>query len=86
MLSTPPPDEAPEAAALRGRIFTDLDRLAFALEMEAAEELEAGREAASLRIQEQRLGCGWRSGWWRGCGPTRWTDGCSAGRTPTRSG
>ncbi len=56
MLSTPPPDEAPEAAALRGRIFTDLDRLAFALEMEAAEELEAGREAASLRIQEQRLG------------------------------
>ena len=42
MLSSPPPVEAPEAAALRGRIFTDLDRLAFALEMEAAELLARG--------------------------------------------
>ena len=56
MLSTPPPVEAPEAAALRGRIFTDLDRLAFALEMEAAELLVAGREAEAGRVQEQRLG------------------------------
>jgi hypothetical protein len=56
MLSSPPPVEAPEAAALRGGIFTDLDRLAFALEMEAAELLELGREAQAGRVQEQRLG------------------------------
>lgn len=56
MLSTPPPQEAPEAAELRGRIFTDLDRLAFALEMEAAAHLEAGREEEARRTQENRLG------------------------------
>lgn len=56
MLSHPSPDEAPEARALRGRIFTDLDRLAFALEMEAAELLEEGREDAAKTRQEQRLG------------------------------
>lgn len=56
MLSSPPPVEAPEAAALRGRIFTDLDRLAFALEMEAALLLAEGREAQAGRVQEQRLG------------------------------
>lgn len=56
MLSSPPPVEAPEAAELRGRIFTDLDRLAFALEMEAAELLATGREAQAARVQEQRLG------------------------------
>lgn len=41
---------------LRGRIFTDLDRLAFALEMEAAEHLERGRAGEYLRTQERRLG------------------------------
>ena len=56
MLSSPPPVEAAEAAALRGSIFTDLDRLAFALEMEAALLLEQGREAEAGRVQEQRLG------------------------------
>lgn len=56
MLSTPPPAEAPEAAALRGSVFTDLDRLAFALEMEAAQMLEEGREEEARRTQEQRLG------------------------------
>lgn len=56
MLSSPPPVEASDAAALRGRVFTDLDRLAFALEMEAAELLEGGREAEAARVQEQRLG------------------------------
>lgn len=56
MLSSPPPVEAPEAADLRGRIFTDLDRLAFALEMEAAALLEQGCEAEAARVQEQRLG------------------------------
>ena len=56
MLSSPPPDEAPDAAAMRGRIFSDLDRLAFALEMEAAGELDRGREDAAARMQELRLG------------------------------
>ncbi|MDB4948175.1 MAG: hypothetical protein JWM27_824 [Gemmatimonadetes bacterium] len=56
MLSTPPPEEHPEAAALRGRIFTDLDRLAFALEREAAELLDGGREPESAARQERRLG------------------------------
>ena len=56
MLSTPPPDEHAEAAALRGRIFTDLDRLAFSLEMEAARLLEEGRDEEAQRHQERRLG------------------------------
>jgi hypothetical protein len=56
MLSYPAPDEAPEAQELRGRIFTDLDRLAFALEMEAAELLEDGAEERAKARQEQRLG------------------------------
>ncbi|HEX8359124.1 MAG TPA: hypothetical protein VF613_03335 [Longimicrobium sp.] len=56
MLSSPPPNEAPEAAALRGRIFTDLDRLAFALEMEAAQQLDAGQEERARCTHELRLG------------------------------
>lgn len=56
MLSSPPPDEAPDAARLRGQIFTDLDRLAFALEMEAARLLDAGAEDDAARMQDQRLG------------------------------
>jgi hypothetical protein len=56
MLSQPSPSEAPQDMDLRGRIFTDLDRLAFALEVEAAEHLDAGRDAEYLRAQERRLG------------------------------
>ena len=56
MLSSPPPEESPEASELRGHLFTDLDRLAFALEMEAAELLEAGDERSAGRQQEIRLG------------------------------
>jgi hypothetical protein len=56
MLSSPTPDESPDAARLRGRLFTDLDRLAFALEMEAARLLDDGHEQAAKRVQEQRLG------------------------------
>jgi len=41
---------------VRGQIFTDLDRLAFALEMEAAEHLDLGRADEYLRAQERRLG------------------------------
>ena len=56
MLSQPGPSEAHEDMDLRGRIFTDLDRLAFALEVEAAEHLERGRASEYLRTQERRLG------------------------------
>jgi hypothetical protein len=56
MLSQPGPSEASHDMDLRGRIFTDLDRLAFALEMEAAEHLEHGRAGDYLRVQERRLG------------------------------
>jgi hypothetical protein len=56
MLSHPPPNEPRDAAELRGAIFTDLDRLAFALEMEAAELLESGRHEEAERRQDLRLG------------------------------
>ncbi|MFW5947213.1 MAG: hypothetical protein ACOCUW_01865 [Gemmatimonadota bacterium] len=50
---TATPDPAEDT---RGRLFTGLDRLAFALEMEAAEAVEAGDEAAATRLEDQRLG------------------------------
>jgi hypothetical protein len=56
MLSQPSPTDAPEDMDLRGRIFTDLDRLAFSIEMEAAEHLRHGRAAEYVRAQERRLG------------------------------
>lgn len=56
MLSHPPPHEAPEAAQLRGNLFTDLDRLAFALEMEAASLVEADRIDDARQRQSLRLG------------------------------
>jgi hypothetical protein len=56
MLSSPPPQEPPEAAQLRGHIFTDLDRLAFALEMETLELLRDGRETDAEIRQHLRLG------------------------------
>lgn len=56
MLSQPGPTDAPQDMDLRGRIFTDLDQLAFALEMEAAEHLEQGRADEYGRAQERRLG------------------------------
>ncbi|HEY7768091.1 hypothetical protein [Longimicrobium sp.] len=56
MLSQPSGTDTPEAVDLRGRIFTDLDKLAFSLEMEASEHLERGRSAEYLRAQERRLG------------------------------
>jgi len=49
-------DEAPEAAALRGRMFTELDRLAFAIEMEAADHLRQGRDEEAARATAVRLG------------------------------
>lgn len=56
MLSSPSPEEAPEARRLRGDLFTDLDRLAFALERESAELLEQGLAAEARGRQELRLG------------------------------
>lgn len=56
MLSSPPPVEPPDAARLRGDIFTDLDRLAFALELESAEQVEAGRAESAEVQQHVRLG------------------------------
>ena len=56
MLSHPPPEEAPAAAELRGAIITDLDRLAFALEMEAAQLLQAGHPDEAKQRQCVRLG------------------------------
>lgn len=41
---------------LRGQIFTDLDRLAFALEMEAAELVHQGRFADAERRSSERMG------------------------------
>lgn len=56
MPNRPTSDEAPEAAALRGRMFTDLDRLAFAIEMEAADHLRQGRDVEAARATAVRLG------------------------------
>jgi hypothetical protein len=56
LTSSPPVDEPRAARELRGRMFNDLDRLAFALEMETAELLKAGREADAERREQQRLG------------------------------
>jgi len=51
--AAPAPDPAEE---LRGRLFSGLDRLAFALELEAARALQAGDEAEAIRIEDRRLG------------------------------
>jgi len=41
---------------MRGRLFQELDLLAYALEMEAAESIERGDDAAADRAQQTRLG------------------------------
>jgi hypothetical protein len=56
MLSHPSPDESPEAESLRGKLFNDLDRLAFALEMETAALLEEGDTTSAKSRQDLRLG------------------------------
>jgi len=56
MISAPPPDEDDESRTLRGNIFTDLDQLAFALEMEVAELVSEGRLAEAERRTSERLG------------------------------
>ncbi len=56
MLSSPSLNEPAEAARLRGHLFTDLDRLAFALEMETVDLLRDGRETEAETRQHLRLG------------------------------
>lgn len=41
---------------IRARLYQELDLLAYALEMEAAEEVEEGRDDAAARTQQTRLG------------------------------
>lgn len=56
MLSSPPTDEAPDAAELRGNLFNDLDRLAYALELEVTDLLSRGRTEEARARQDIRLG------------------------------
>jgi hypothetical protein len=56
MQNEPTPGGLDDRMEVRDRLFTDLDRLAFALEMEAAEHLDHGRTGEYLRAQERRLG------------------------------
>ena len=56
MTSHPSPDESAEARELRGRFYVDLDRLAFALEMEAATLLREGKQNEARQQQDLRLG------------------------------
>lgn len=44
------------AEELRAELFSGLDRLAFALELEAAEAVAAGDVRAAARLEDQRLG------------------------------
>lgn len=50
------PNPSDLETALRGHLYQELDLLAFALEMECAEALDAGREAEAERAQRTRLG------------------------------
>jgi hypothetical protein len=48
---------SPQAeASVRGRLYQELDLLAFALEMECAQALESGCEDEARRAQQTRLG------------------------------
>jgi hypothetical protein len=41
---------------IRGRLYQELDLLAYALEMEAAEQIEQARDDDAARTQQTRLG------------------------------
>lgn len=56
MSSIATPGDGEETTTFRGEIFTGLDRLAFALEMESAELVERGQLAAAERRSSERLG------------------------------
>ncbi len=51
-----PADAAALERAVRGRLYQELDLLAFALEMEAAEQVSEGRDDDAARTQQERLG------------------------------
>ncbi len=51
-----PPDAHAIERELRGRLYQELDLLAYALEMEAAREVEEGRDEDAARTQQTRLG------------------------------
>jgi hypothetical protein len=55
-VSQPAATPAEALAEQRGRFFTDLDRLAFALELEGTEALGRGDEDEARRIEDRRLG------------------------------
>lgn len=44
------------AERLRGELFTGLDRLAFAIELEVAAAVDAGDGEKAVRLEERRLG------------------------------
>lgn len=48
--------EAELEAGIRGRLYQELDLLAFALEMEASAAVERGDDGAATRAQRTRLG------------------------------
>lgn len=55
-VAEPELETAAVEAALRGRLFQELDLLAYAMEMEASEALVRGDEAEAGRAQQTRLG------------------------------
>ncbi len=52
----PAPDPAALEREIRGRLFQELDLLAFAFEMEAAEAIARGADEEAARTQQTRLG------------------------------
>jgi len=52
----PAADPAAIERELRGRLYQELDLLAFAFEMEAAEAIERGADEEAARTQQTRLG------------------------------
>ncbi len=51
-----PPDAAALERAVRGRLYQELDLLAYALEMEAAQQVIEGCDEDAARTQQTRLG------------------------------
>ncbi len=54
--TSPPPDAQSIEREIRGRLYQELDLLAYAFEMEAAQEVAEGRDDDAGRTQQTRLG------------------------------
>ena len=54
--TSPQPDADTIEREVRGRLHQELDLLAYAYEMEAAREVEEGRDEDAARTQQTRLG------------------------------